>query len=100
MVEDMVCASMPTPFLAVGESFWDFTQVGDEQVRGPVVERERVRDLLEHALAHDRDPVAVIPPGEVRFDQDRGAVELEARQRLDREPPPRRRSAPMTSSPA
>ena len=33
IVEDMVCASMPTPFLAVGESFWDFTQVTDEQVR-------------------------------------------------------------------
>ena len=33
MVEDVVCASMPTPFLAVGESFWDFTQVTDEEVR-------------------------------------------------------------------
>jgi len=34
IVDDMVCASMPTPFLAVGESFWDFTQVTDEEVRG------------------------------------------------------------------
>lgn len=33
MVEDIVCASMPTPFLAVGESFWDFRQVSDEEVR-------------------------------------------------------------------
>ncbi len=33
IVEDMVCASMPTPFLAVGESFWDFTQVTDDEVR-------------------------------------------------------------------
>ncbi|MBU3748958.1 MAG: hypothetical protein FGM52_00635 [Mycobacterium sp.] len=33
IVEDVVCASMPTPFLAVGESFWDFTQVTDEEVR-------------------------------------------------------------------
>ena len=24
---------MPTPFLAVGESFWDFRQVSDEEVR-------------------------------------------------------------------
>ena len=24
---------MPTPFLAVGESFWDFTQVTDDEVR-------------------------------------------------------------------
>ena len=29
----MVCASMPTPFLAVGASFWDFSQVSDEEVR-------------------------------------------------------------------
>jgi erythromycin esterase-like protein/predicted phosphoribosyltransferase len=33
IVDDMVCASMPTPFLAVGESFWDFAQVTDEEVR-------------------------------------------------------------------
>ena len=33
IVEDVVCASMPTPFLAVGESFWDFTQVSDDEVR-------------------------------------------------------------------
>ena len=33
IVDDVVCASMPTPFLAVGESFWDFRQVTDEEVR-------------------------------------------------------------------
>lgn len=33
IVEDVVCASMPTPFLAVGESFWDFSQVSDAEVR-------------------------------------------------------------------
>jgi erythromycin esterase-like protein/predicted phosphoribosyltransferase len=33
LVDDIVCASMPTPFLAVGESFWDFRQVTDEEVR-------------------------------------------------------------------
>jgi predicted phosphoribosyltransferase len=33
MVDDIVCATMPTPFLAVGESFWDFRQVSDEEVR-------------------------------------------------------------------
>ncbi|MBU8811376.1 erythromycin esterase family protein [Mycolicibacterium goodii] len=33
IVDDVVCASMPTPFLAVGDSFWDFTQVSDEEVR-------------------------------------------------------------------
>lgn len=33
LVDDVVCASMPTPFLAVGESFWDFRQVSDDEVR-------------------------------------------------------------------
>ncbi|WP_460356678.1 erythromycin esterase family protein [Mycobacterium sp. ZZG] len=33
VVDDVVCASMPTPFLAVGESFWDFRQVSDDEVR-------------------------------------------------------------------
>ncbi|BBX73068.1 erythromycin esterase family protein [Mycobacterium shinjukuense] len=33
LVDDVVCASMPTPFFAVGESFWDFRQVTDEEVR-------------------------------------------------------------------
>ncbi|CAA0094089.1 putative protein [Mycolicibacterium vanbaalenii] len=33
LVDDVVCATMPTPFLAVGESFWDFKQVSDEEVR-------------------------------------------------------------------
>src|SRR5271156_6446406 len=35
LVDDMVCASMPTPFFAVGASFWDFSQVSDEEVRTP-----------------------------------------------------------------
>src|SRR6478672_7526002 len=33
IVDDVVCASMPTPFLAVGESFWDFRQTTDDEVR-------------------------------------------------------------------
>lgn len=33
LADDVVCASMPTPFLAVGESYWDFTQTGDDEVR-------------------------------------------------------------------
>lgn len=33
IVDDVVCATMPTPFLAVGESFWDFSQVSDEEAR-------------------------------------------------------------------
>lgn len=33
IVDDVVCASMPMPFVAVGESFWDFRQVSDDEVR-------------------------------------------------------------------
>lgn len=33
LVDEVVCASMPTPFLAVGESFRDFRQVTDDEVR-------------------------------------------------------------------
>jgi erythromycin esterase-like protein len=33
LVDDVVCASMPHPFLAVGESYWDYAQVSDEEVR-------------------------------------------------------------------
>ena len=29
----VVCAATPSPFLAVGESYWDFTQTADEEVR-------------------------------------------------------------------
>lgn len=33
MVDDVVCATTPFPFRAVGESFWDFRQVTDDEVR-------------------------------------------------------------------
>jgi len=33
LVDEVVCASMPTPFVAVGESFRDFRQVTDDEVR-------------------------------------------------------------------
>jgi predicted phosphoribosyltransferase len=33
LVDEVVCASMPTPFVAVGESFRDFRQVNDDEVR-------------------------------------------------------------------
>jgi erythromycin esterase-like protein/predicted phosphoribosyltransferase len=32
-VDDVVCATTPSPFFAVGESYWDFTQTSDEEVR-------------------------------------------------------------------
>lgn len=33
LVDDVVCASMPTPFTAIGASYWDFRQVTDDEVR-------------------------------------------------------------------
>jgi predicted phosphoribosyltransferase len=33
LADDIVCSTTPDPFLAVGESYWDFTQVSDDQVR-------------------------------------------------------------------
>jgi len=62
IVEDVVCASMPTPFLAVGESFWDFTQVTDDEVR----------DLLAA-------PTTGAPPA----DAQPGPAELVARAAID-----------------
>jgi len=73
MVDDVVCASMPTPFLAVGESFWDFSQVSDEEVREllatpttgatPVgLAEQRAADLVLHAAI---DAPRGVPPREV-----------------------------------
>jgi erythromycin esterase-like protein/predicted phosphoribosyltransferase len=33
MVDEAVCATTPSPFFAVGASYWDFTQTTDEEVR-------------------------------------------------------------------
>jgi erythromycin esterase-like protein/predicted phosphoribosyltransferase len=33
LVDDVVCATTPTPFLAVGRSYWNFAQTTDEEVR-------------------------------------------------------------------
>lgn len=56
MVDDVVCASMPTPFTAVGASYWDFTQFSDEEVRTllgtptvtRVLRRRRAADAVRH----------------------------------------------------
>jgi erythromycin esterase-like protein/predicted phosphoribosyltransferase len=33
VVDDVVCATTPSPFFAVGQAYWDFTQTTDEEVR-------------------------------------------------------------------
>ncbi|MCI4675113.1 erythromycin esterase family protein [Candidatus Mycolicibacterium alkanivorans] len=75
IVDDVVCASMPTPFLAVGESFWDFSQVGDDEVRDllsrPTVGKpapaagQRAADLVARAAV---DAPGGVPPAELLDD--------------------------------
>ncbi len=66
IVDDVVCASMPTPFLAVGESFWDFRQVSDEEVREllatPTTGYATARVRIEEAPAELINRVAVDAP--------------------------------------
>ncbi|MDT5028439.1 MAG: hypothetical protein QOE61_4865 [Micromonosporaceae bacterium] len=33
LVDEVVCATAPSPFFAVGQSYWDFTQTTDDEVR-------------------------------------------------------------------
>lgn len=54
LVDDVVCATMPRPFLAVGESYWDFSQVSDGEVR----------DLLSTPTTSARSTVAVEAPAD------------------------------------
>jgi predicted phosphoribosyltransferase len=54
IVDEVVCATTPSPFSAVGASYWDFTQTTDEEVR----------DLLR-AAATTRPPAGVQGPSEV-----------------------------------
>src|SRR3979409_1899768 len=49
VVDDVVCATTPSPFFAVGQSFWDFSQVSDEEVR----------KLLRDAPGHTPRPISV-----------------------------------------
>jgi erythromycin esterase-like protein/predicted phosphoribosyltransferase len=57
LVDDVVCASMPTPFLAVGESFWDFRQVTDEEVHQLLVTPTTGASMTRAAV---RTPAEVI----------------------------------------
>ena len=72
LVDDVVCASMPTPFFAVGESFWDFSQVSDEEVRqllatpttGVSISRPAARTAAEVLDSVAIDAPGGIPPRE------------------------------------
>ncbi|RDH78194.1 hypothetical protein DVS77_12700 [Mycolicibacterium moriokaense] len=71
IVDDVVCASMPTPFLAVGESFWDFHQVSDDEVRellatpttGYSTARIRIAETPAEVIARNAvDAPSGVPP--------------------------------------
>src|SRR6478672_8901591 len=73
IVDHVICASMPTPFLAVGESFWDFRQISGEEVRELLatpttgVGTARIRIAETPAEVVDRtavDTPAGLPPRE------------------------------------
>jgi erythromycin esterase-like protein/predicted phosphoribosyltransferase len=55
-VDEVVCGTTPSPFYAVGLSYWDFTQTKDEEVRS----------LLDAAWSSEKKPGG----GEARADQD------------------------------
>ena len=73
LVDDVVCASMPTPFFAVGESFWDFRQVSDDEVRtllatpttGVLTSRPAARTAAEVVASVAIDAPGGVPPREV-----------------------------------
>jgi erythromycin esterase-like protein/predicted phosphoribosyltransferase len=54
-VDEVVCATTPSPFFSVGQSYWDFTQTTDEEVR----------DLLRAARAPANAAANGSPPSEV-----------------------------------
>ena len=73
LVDDVVCASMPTPFLAVGESFWDFRQTTDDEVRellatpttGLATARIRIAETPAEVVARSAvDAPSGMPPRE------------------------------------
>jgi len=77
LVDDVVCASMPTPFLAVGESFWDFRQVSDEEVRQLLATPTTTAPISEAAA---RTPAEVI--GSVAIDCPQGVPPRETLEEL------------------
>ncbi|MCV7103417.1 erythromycin esterase family protein [Mycobacterium palustre] len=69
LVDEVVCATMPSPFFAVGESFWDFRQVSDDEVRTllatPTTEPPTTQRGAEPTSAEVISSVAIDAPGGV-----------------------------------
>src|SRR5258708_39563250 len=77
LADDVVCATTPSPFFAVGNSYWDFTQTTDEEVRnllraaqGPRRATATTQRPTEAAVIRaDALPVDQAPPADhVLFD--------------------------------
>jgi erythromycin esterase-like protein/predicted phosphoribosyltransferase len=58
LADEVVCATTPSPFYAVGQSYWDFTQTTDEEVRDLL--RAAARSRPATAGAQGRTEVAVV----------------------------------------
>ncbi len=90
VADEVVCASTPTPFFAVGAAYWDFDQTSDDEVR------ELLREAaVEHPAGRDAPgrPVAdprLRPPGRRGHPHRHGAV----RPRRRRAPRAHRRGVP------
>jgi predicted phosphoribosyltransferase len=56
LVDEVVCATTPSPFFAVGESYWDFTQTTDEEVRDLLRAAAPSQSLAAGAAARRRRP--------------------------------------------
>jgi predicted phosphoribosyltransferase len=50
LVDDVVCATTPSPFFAVGASYWDFEQVTDDEVQRLLREAWTGRDIPHRGL--------------------------------------------------
>jgi len=59
-VDEVVCATTPSPFLAVGHSYWDFTQTTDEEVRELL---DAARASLPDAAGRDPTEVDAVRSG-------------------------------------
>jgi erythromycin esterase-like protein/adenine/guanine phosphoribosyltransferase-like PRPP-binding protein len=58
VVDEVVCATTPSPFYAVGQAYWDFTQTTDEDVRNLL--RAAATMQPSEAAAHAPTEVTVI----------------------------------------
>jgi erythromycin esterase-like protein/predicted phosphoribosyltransferase len=58
VVDDVVCATTPSPFFAVGQSYWDFTQTTDDEVRQLLLEAAEARPA--RGSRADRAEVAAV----------------------------------------